>query len=301
MVSRPALSALRSLEVIELFTSFPERRFTFSEVIKATRINTASCHAILTLLTEKGYLLRSEENKTYQLGPSLIAAGRVAQQALPIVTRAEHAARTIFDELGIPVLLSTRTGGEILAVLSIQDEAGHDPGLRTGERLPLIPPLGAPFLAWGSEEEVERWLSLRSPALSETARAEILLDLRVTRERGYHVHMRSPTRHGIGTLIGEMSRSKSINDYREKLSRAVYSTDSLVHHHDDFEPGKAYTPQLISAPIFDQDGRVVLNLGIGGFQDDLTGAELTKYAERLIRACLGVMRGDRAQTTVAIA
>lgn len=301
MVNRPALSALRSLEVIELFTSFPERRFSFSEVIKATKINTASCHAILTLLTEKGYLLRSEENKTYQLGPSLIAAGRVAQQVLPIITRAEQAARTIFDEFGIPVLLSTRVGGEILAVLSIQDEAGHDPGLRTGERLPLIPPLGVPFLAWGPQAEIESWLARRSPPLSEAAREEILRDLHVTKERGYHVHMRSPTRHGIGTLIGEMSRSKSINDYREKLSRAVYSTDSLVHHHDGFEPRKAYSPQLISAPIFDQDGRVALNLGIGGFQDEVTGEVLVQYAERLIRACLGVMRGDRAQTSVAIA
>ena len=63
-MSRPALAASRSLEIIELFTSFPERTFTFSEVIKATKINTASCHAILNVLTEKGYLLRSDINRS---------------------------------------------------------------------------------------------------------------------------------------------------------------------------------------------------------------------------------------------
>ena len=46
-MSRAALSASRSIEVIELLTAFPERQFTLSEVVKTTEINIASCHAIL--------------------------------------------------------------------------------------------------------------------------------------------------------------------------------------------------------------------------------------------------------------
>lgn len=300
-MSRPALSASRSLEVIELFTSFPERTFTFSEVIKATKINTASCHAILNVLTEKGYLLRSEVNKSYQLGPSLIAAGRVAEQALPIVRRAERAAQRLFEELGIPVLLTTMVGGEMLAIISLEDSAGHDAGMRGGERLPVIPPLGVPFLAWGPDEEVENWFNRRSPPLSDEDRNKLLRDLRLTRERGFHVHTRSPTRHGIGTLFSEMSRSNSINDYKEKLNRAIYSLDNLLHQHDEFLPGEFYTPQLISAPIFDQNGKAVLNLAIGGFQDSVRGDVLMSYADRLTRTCLNVMRGDRASPARAIA
>ena len=291
---RPALSALRCLEVIELFTSFPERTFIFSEVIKATKINNATCHAILNVLTEKGYLLRSDANKSYQLGPSLIAAGRVAEQALPIVTRAEQAAHRLFDELGLPVLLSTMVGEEIVAILSLQDKAGHDAGMRNGERLPAIPPFGVPFLAW-EEEEVENWLSRRSPSLSAEAREQLLRDLNLTREHGYHVHMRSPTLSGIGRLIAEMSRSNAINDYKEKVNKAVYSFDNLLHQRHRFEPAELYTPQLISAPIFDQNGKATLNLGIGGFQQAVTGEVLLIYAERLTSTCLDVMRGDRAQ------
>lgn len=287
--------------MIELFTSFPERTFTFSEVIKATKINTASCHAILNVLTEKGYLLRSEINKSYQLGPSLIAAGRVAQQALPIVTRAERAAHRLFEELGIPILLTTMVGGEILAILSLEDSAGHDAGMRGGERLPVIPPLGVPFLAWGPDEEVEDWLHRRSPPLSDDARGDLLRDLRLTRERGYHVHTRSPTLSGIGSLISEMSRTNSINDYKEKLNKAVYSFDNLLHQQAGFQPDEFYAPQLISAPIFDQNGRAVLNLGIGGFQEAVSGSVVMSYADRLTRACLNVMRGDRASPGRAIA
>lgn len=300
-MSRPALSASRSLEIIELFTSFPERVFTFAEVIRATKINTASCHAILNVLTEKGYLLRSDSNKTYQLGPSLIAAGRVAQQTLPIVTRAERAAIRLLNEFGLPVLLSTLVGDEILAVISLQDEAGHDAGMRGGERLPLIPPLGVPFLAWGPEDEIEKWMNRRSPPPPTEARQVLLHQLELTRQHGYHVHMRSSTSGGIGTLIGEMSRTNSINDYREKLSKAIYSVESFLRQRDSFEANELYDPQLISAPIFDHNGKAVFNLGIGGFQHSIRGEELSKYAERLMRACLDVMRGDRAQPIRSIA
>jgi DNA-binding IclR family transcriptional regulator len=300
-VSRPALSASRSLEIIELFTSFPERAFTFAEVIRATKINTASCHAILSVLTEKGYLLRSDANKIYQLGPSLIAAGRIAQQTLPIVTRAERAANLLLNELGLPVLLSTLVGDEILSVISLQDEAGHDAGMRGGERLPLIPPLGVPFLAWGPEEEIDKWMDRRPSPLPAEARQVLFHQLELTRQRGYHVHMRSSASGGIGTLIGEMSRTNSINDYREKLSKAIYSTESFLRQRDSFEPDQLYDPQLISAPIFDQSGKAVFTLGIGGFQRSIRGEELVKYAERLMRGCLEVMRGDRAQPLRAIA
>lgn len=297
-MSRPALAASRSLEVIELFTSFPERTFSFSEVIKATKINTASCHAILNVLTEKGYLLRSDVNKSYQLGPSLIAAGRVAEQTLPIVSRAEQAAYQLLDELGLPVLLSTMVGDEILAILSLLDADGHDAGMRSGERLPAIPPFGVPFLAWGPEREVEKWLNRRSPPLSENSRELLLRDLELTREHGYHVHMRSLLGGGgIGTLIAEMSRNSSINDYKEKVNKAVYSFDNLLHQQDQYHPAELYKPQLISAPIFDQNGKAVLNLGIGGFQQAVTGEVLMNYAERLTKACLDVMRGDRAQSS----
>lgn len=296
-MSRPALAASRSLDVIELFTSFPERTFTFSEVIKATGINTASCHAILNVLTEKGYLLRSELNKSYQLGPSLIAAGRIAEQTLPIVARAENAAHKLFDELGYPVLLSTMVGSEIVAILSLLDHAGHYPGMRGGERLPAVPPLAGPFVAWAPEEEVEDWLDRREPALSQEARQRLLDDLKLTRQHGYHVHMRQRQLDGVGALITAMSRNQEIAKYKERVSRAIYSLDNLVPQQERYLPSETYDCQLISAPIFDQYGKAVLNLGIGGFQKAIRGELLLKIAEHLTRACLDVMRGDRAQVT----
>jgi DNA-binding IclR family transcriptional regulator len=299
-VSRPALSTSRSLEIIELFTNFPDRSFTFSEIFKATKINNASCHAILNALTSKGYLLRSEAKKTYQLGPSLIAAGRVAQQSYPLFLLAERAARALFDEVGVPVLLSSQVGDEILAVISIQDESGHDAGMRGGERLPLIPPLGVPFLAWATKEEIEAWLARRPAPLPAASRDVLMRQLELTRQHGYHLHMRSETA-GISNLIGEMSKMKNIGDYKNVLNKTIYAFSNIHHEWDNFDQEKLYSPQLISAPIFDRSGNAAFNLVIGGFSEGVTGKQMQEYVDRLSKACLDVMRSDRAQPSRDVA
>ena len=299
-MSRPALSTSRSLEIIELFTNFPDRSFTFSEIFKATKINNASCHAILNALTAKGYLMRSELKKTYQLGPSLIAAGRVAQQSYPLFTLAERAARALHDELRMPVLLSGLVGEEIIAIISIQDESGNDAGMRGGERLPLIPPLGVPFLAWESEANIEAWLSRRPTPLPEATRAALLRQLELTRQHGYHLHLRSEST-GVSNLISEMSRMKSIRDYKNGLNKTVYALNNIHHEWGNFNPSQLYLPMLISAPIFDRTGKAAFNLVIGGFGGSMTGKQLQEYVDHLSKACLDVMRSDRAQPSREVA
>lgn len=292
-VRRPALSASRSFEIIELFASFPERRFTFSEIVKATKINISSCHSILGVMTEKGYLVRSEANKTYQLGPSMVAAGKVAEAGLSLVTRAEREAQRLLDEFGHPVMLSTIVGEELLAVLSLEDAAGNDTGLRGGERLPLIAPLGVPFLAWSSEERIERWLNRRSRPLDPALRERLHQDLRLTREHGYHVSLRAAMPSTIGTLMSDMARRVSIEDYRSELSDIIHSFDDQMCHPVEFIDDELYSVHIIAAPIFDRDGNVAYNLGMGGFTRPLTGATVVNYAERLTRTCLDIMREDR--------
>lgn len=293
-MSRPALSASRSFEIIELFASFPERRFTFSEIVKATKINIASCHAILSVMTEKGYLIRSTTSRAYQLGPSLVAAGKVAEQGLPLVRRAELATHRLREELGCAVMLCTIVGDEMLAVLSLEDAAGNDTGLRGGERLPLIAPLGVPFLAWASEERIEEWLNRRTIPLDPELRIQLDQTLDETRRRGYHVILRSGMPRTIGAMMGEMAQSRSLENHKEKLSDMLYAFDSSLSRQIEFVGDELYDVNFITAPLFDQVGNAAYNLGIGGFTQPLSGEAVLSHAEHLTRYCLAIMRGDRS-------
>ena len=72
-MARPGLAASRGVDIIEFLSFFPDRGFTLSEIVRATEINVASCYAILNRLTDRGFLIRDPDQKTYTLGPSLIA------------------------------------------------------------------------------------------------------------------------------------------------------------------------------------------------------------------------------------
>jgi len=80
---------------------------------------------------------RGAHAKTYILGPALSPPARVSSKASRSL-RAQKGAEALFGELGIPVLLTTLIGDEVLALVSINDESGRGPGMRVGERIPLV-------------------------------------------------------------------------------------------------------------------------------------------------------------------
>ena len=53
---RPALSADRALQVIDVLVAHPTQRFTLTELSRRTSINPASAHALLAVMLRAGYV-----------------------------------------------------------------------------------------------------------------------------------------------------------------------------------------------------------------------------------------------------
>jgi DNA-binding IclR family transcriptional regulator len=294
-LARPALSTSRGLDVIDLLAAFPGRAFTLSEIARAARINIASCHAVLNALVERGYLSRSPNQRAYVLGPALIAAGEAALASQPLVARARQAAQALSADFGLPVLVSGVVGDEIVGLVSIPDAAGRWPGLRVGARLPLVPPIGASFLAWSSEAAIEAWIARSASPQHETLARELHEVLSLTRQRGFQVTLRSPDGRETAALIAEMASGARPPESREGVRRLVDALDLHVATPDAIEPETRYDVALIAAPLFDQAGDAAFSLCFGGFAETLTGAAILAYADRLVRTCVQIMREDRAQ------
>ncbi|CAN7339912.1 helix-turn-helix domain-containing protein [Phenylobacterium sp. LjRoot225] len=292
---RPALSASRSLDVIDFLASFPGRDFTLSEIARAAKINVASCHAVLSALTDRGYLCRSAKQKTYTLGPTLIAAGQAALKSQPLVARARDAAEELYREFGIPVLLSAAIEDEILGVVSVTDAAGRDAGLRVGERMPLVPPIGAAFVAWASPAAIEAWLAKCADPKDAALIHEWRDALALIRKRGYQVTLQLPENDQLAALMAEMSSGRQATDYKDKMIGLIGSLDRRMLHSNAVLPDALYDLQLIAAPIFDQAGAAAFSLCFGGFSEKVTGAMIYTYADRLVRTCVQIMREDRSQ------
>lgn len=291
-MARPALSATRGLDIIDLLAGHPGRGFTLSEVVRATGINNASCHAILGALVERGYVVRDPFKRTFGLGPVLIAVGAAAVQAQPLLERAGRAARELAAELDVPVLLSAAVGDEIVGIVAAGDPLGRPPELKPGERRPLVPPLGSPFVAWEDDAAISDWLARGSHAKDAAFAATQRHNLDLIRARGFQVLLRTPGDRRLAPEIADMARARGGPSYKDRMRSLADRVDAIALP-ETIEAGASYDVILIAAPVFDRAGACVYNLCLGDFARLLTGAEVIALAERLLAACIEVMQADR--------
>lgn len=282
-MARPALSAARGIDIIDIFAAAPARSMTMSDVARTTGINIASCHAVLTVLAERGYLVRDAQSKTYALGPVIYAAGQAALAAQPLLAHAEAAARALFAELHIAVMMSAAIGDEIVGIVSISDKDGRPPLLRTGERRPRVPPIGAPFVAWSGEPAIEAWLAGASDAEALRRAVETI------RDRGFEVLLRTTETADRASQLLQMAEPRTAGaDGFHRLGPDMALPDRI-------EPEAFYDVTMIAAPIFDRQGVCAFNLCLGPFPDPLAGQAILDLADRLLEACVAVMHADRAR------
>jgi DNA-binding IclR family transcriptional regulator len=281
---RPALSADRALQVIDVLVAHPTQRFTLTELSRRTTINPASAHALLAVMLRAGYVQRHPEHKTYTLGPALVAAGETALEQLPALGMARDRLSSLSDELQLEVVLTSPTDEEIIFVARAGRASAFGLVLQVGQRVPLQPPLGSVFLAWSSEAKVERWLERAEPPLTVDDVDHQRHTLAAVRDRGYSIGLESSAREGFGRAMLEERRS--VGDLIAELGRVPYQLDVL-------EEQAAYDVTMIAAPIFDANRDVVAALTVVGFAPGLPATEIERVGTIVRNA--GVVITRRSQ------
>lgn len=288
---RPALSAARGLEIIDLLAAAPGRSLSLSEVAKSTGINLASCHAVLTVLAERGHALRDAQTKAYCLGPMAFAAGQAALAAQPLLALAKTAARSLVAALSVPAMLSAAIGDDIVGIVSIGMDKGHSPLLCAGERRPRRPPIGAPFVAWSGEPAIEAWLA----DAPECERPELRRVVETIRDRGFEVLLRSSEMPPLAARLTALAAPERQAGRRAPEAAGFHRLGRDMILPARIEPGELYPVTMIAAPIFDRHGACAFNLCLGPFAEALSGSAILETAERLLQACVEVMQADRAR------
>ena len=184
-MARPAPAAARAVQILDLLVTHPDERFTLSELVRRTGMSLGSAHAVLAVLEQSGHVTRHPVTKAYSLGPALVVAGVVALEHLPGIGAARGLLAPLAAELGTEVVLTARTLDEIVFVARAGEPSPHGPALREGERVPLVPPFGAVFMAFADPADVEEWLARTPDGAGEAvARCRDALELVRARGRG---------------------------------------------------------------------------------------------------------------------
>ncbi|MGC4049949.1 MAG: helix-turn-helix domain-containing protein [Paludibaculum sp.] len=272
----------RVVAVLEFLAAHPDERFGLSELGRRVDISKPTCLGILTTLTAGGYLVRDDGNgrdKTYRLGPALIALGHRAQESLRVSPDARTELRTLSDEFGTAAAVSAVIGDRI-TVLDLVGPRGADTGVTIGQSYPFAPPVGLMFVLW-DPAALRAWLAKAPTVPLRTDSARLALVVDSCRSAGYLVERLTPAGRRLYSLMAGVSGT--LPDELVALLRELVADIGERVYLPGEAPSARHDVSVISAPVYDHHQRqaMVMSLHIG---HALTDDEISERARALVAA-----------------
>jgi DNA-binding IclR family transcriptional regulator len=266
--------------VLDFLAKHPQDRFGLSELARRLHLAKPTCLGILTTLTESGYLVR-DTDKTYRLGPSLIALGHLAQESLRVNPAARAELARLSKSFDTTAALAAVVDDRI-TLLELVEPPGSDVGVRVGQSYPFAPPVGLMFVLW-DDGALRSWLD-RAPTIplrTETQRLDRVIA--ECRTAGYLVERLTPGGRRLYAMMAGMS-STLPDELRALLGELISDIGERVYLSSEAEGARQrHDVSVISAPVYDHHHRqvMVVSLQIGRA---LTDSEIAKHARGLVAA-----------------
>ena len=268
-MARPSPSVQRVVAVLDFFANHPGQSFTLTDIIRSLRLSRATCHALLNGLAEAGYLFRGSD-KSYVLGPRLVAIGQQAQSHASPLQVAQAEMRRLADAYDVVCSAIFLEGTDIVVRERANSRSHLGDTVPRGTRLPLRLPFAGIFFAWSPPQQLERWLQqLRPPPARDQLQA-LAQGMAFARTQGFQVILHRPQRPSA--TLGSWPRFDTGAD------RPVSIVTQLRARSD-------YPLAGITAPVFQDEHSVAFVLALLGFNRPVSGAEILRAGAELRRAC----------------
>lgn len=271
---RVSPGAERIVEILSFLGRYPDERFTVSALARELDMNKATAHTLVVTLTQHGFLLRHPDDKSYRLGPALVALGEsAALDAHEAADFAHFEMRRISEELNLLCVIGAAVGDEIV-ILSRLNGTSRQAGFpKMGQRLPFHPPVGAIFVAWADPSIAQAWIRRGGPEAEEHA-AFYHEYLGQIRARGFALNL-APV---AGSTLAEAVAAGA-----PPATSGQVVTNAVLRQFLD-RPGTGGWPGTVLnlvAPVFHADGRVLLSLNMEATVGS-NGIDLLRYGNRLL-------------------
>jgi DNA-binding IclR family transcriptional regulator len=277
---RASPPAARVVAILDFLVQHPHERLGVSELARKVGVSKPTCLGILTTLTESGYLVRDSRDKTYRLGPALIALGHAAQEVMRINPAAREELRRLSVALAATAALSAVVDDRI-TVLELVAPPSVPAPIQVGQSYPFAPPVGLMFVLW-DDEAVRAWLAKEPTIPLRTDGERLNRVIAECRADGYLVERQTPAGRRLYALMAGMS-SALPHELRALLGEMVSDVGERVYLRSENSGSggrQRHEISVISAPVYDnQRQAMVASLHIGR---TLSGAEIARRARRLM-------------------
>ena len=282
LIASPAV--LRACDVLEHLSRHFDEAFSVSDLARRVDMPRATCHSVLLALAERGWVVRSESDRRYSIGPGCIAIGDAARSARSVVADIAPIAEKLARTTKSCVAILMRHQDEV----SVAEVFDHGPAFgmraRAGEAIPLVPPFGAVFVAWEDETGVSRWLGRIAAELGKREVRRYRMALAAASRRGYSVTVATPVSPALTNLLENLLTGPVPAQrlrQRDQLIRELAKSEYL---RTDVDARRPVRMSQMSAPVFDRDGRVASALMLLGPDHEISAVELDALGARLLKA-----------------
>jgi DNA-binding IclR family transcriptional regulator len=267
-MSRSSPGVRRVAAILNFIADHPGQSFALTDLVRALKLSRATCHALLTGLVDVGYLYRTGD-KTYVLGPALVAIGRTAAEHFSPLQVAQPEMRSIADEFDV-VCGAYFLEGDMMHLRERATSANHvGYPVPLGTRMPLTTVQASVFYA-RAPKEATAWLERNIPDADDQRRESLFGAMEYVREHGFLSLVRRP---GVSWGREAAPQLRTARDDPPVLP--LLQVDEAEH----------YSLAAIMAPIYDARGRTTISLLMAGFHEAQSGSQVHEAGQRLSAAC----------------
>jgi DNA-binding IclR family transcriptional regulator len=271
--SRSSPGVHRVASILNFMADHPGQPFSLTDLVRALKLSRATCHALLTGLVDVGYLYRTND-KSYVLGPALVAIGKTAATHFSPLQVAQPEMRRLADEHDL-ICSAYFLEGDTIVVRERAASAPHVGYLGpVGTRLKLRPQTAAIFFTRSPEKKIEGWVEAQTPPLADEQRQDLYRGLAFAREHGFVAVVRAAPREG-GVQDDVLGTENA------QVAVALAS---------EIEAGRSYSIAALIAPVFDAQSKTAFAIGLAGFDGATEGAQVLQIASELTLACERITR-----------
>jgi DNA-binding IclR family transcriptional regulator len=275
-------------EMLEFLADEPRTEYTLSEIARAIGHNKASCSGILHTMEQSGLVSRHPLRKRYSVGPALIRLGAAANERYRVIGVASAEVTKLAKELGVEWNISAPIGGYIVELAASYHRVPLF-GLDVGQKVPFVAPVGAVYIAWSSDEEIDQWIQRADNGPPDDARRERhRQSAQAIRIRGYSVGIQSDVYAKILDAVSSTTRDAEGDDGSEEVLGILRATSSDDYSLIELRARAQHHVVFIAAPVFDAARRVIGALTLLGFATPLSGDDIDAIGQRLLQSAGGV-------------
>ena len=204
----------RAMRILNVFKD-SQVEFGVTELSRLLDINKSTVHGIVQTLSSYRMLEQDPLTRKYSLGPGLVELGGLAQTRLDLRKTAKPYLEQLMEKTRETVLLGVFEHGGITILDAVEPPRELRITVAAGQRMPYSAgSFGRAFLAWMSDEEVERLLA--GQGLKKYTDASIVdpeeyrAALSEVRRRGYAVDDTEEYLEGVWAVSAVMYTSVTL-------------------------------------------------------------------------------------------